>query len=467
MKQKMSNRHIHFKGMYIATKMLILTTTSIIILLIYLQLDLTLSWHLEKESINTSSNLFKSTCNGALFPVQVNTESNWGPVDQNRTIFVISAYYVGERERIFVIGSKPFQEVTVICQLWFTSLDKKSRSIRQTNAKVVAPSGATGYNYTSTIFECNLESAEQPTHVSLVVNSCENPLNLVKVREASKPAKYQRRFTVCLSPMFQFDEVFRLVEWIEFNRILGAEKFLLYNYSTGVNVEKVIGYYVNSGTVKVIQWDIPFPPENNIEYFAQKAALNDCIFRNKNVSEFVINIDKDEYVIPHAEDLINWSQMIKLFDKNYAGYLIRHTFFRLDWKIKNQNFSERQYAEAHDLVTLTHFEHEKKIWPACHRSKYFARTAYVEFGNIHEIPRGRIFTVPTNIALLHHYRIYGDPKQYEKVKDFTVLLKYGHTLTRNVQKIWKALSVSNNIHRNLSLMNLNSADSGLRKFKTF
>ncbi|XP_045184289.2 uncharacterized protein LOC123542465 [Mercenaria mercenaria] len=440
----MSDKPVHFKGTYAATKVFVLMMISIMIMVIYSQLDLTLPWHLKKDSTSSALRLFGSACNGSLLPAQVNTESNWGQVDQNRTIFVISAYYVGERERVFVIGSKPFHEVTVICQLWYTSLDNKSRPLRQTKAKVVAPIGATEYNYTSTIFECKLESTEQPTHVSLVMNSCENPSNLLKVREASKPAKYQRRFTVCLSPVFNFDDVFQLVEWIELNKILGADKFLLYNYSTGVNIEKVIEYYVNSGTVEVIQWDIPFPPANNIEYFAQKAALNDCIFRNKNVSEFVINIDKDEYVIPHSEDVINWSQMIEQFDKNYAGYLIRHTFFRTDWKMKNQNFSERQYAENHHLVTLTHFEHEKTIWPATERSKYFARTAYVEFGNIHEIPRGRIFTVPTNIALLHHYRTLGDSKPSDKVNDFTILLKYGHSLTRNVQKIWKVLSVSNN-----------------------
>ena len=82
-------------------------------------------------------------CNGTIFPIQLNTEENWGQVDVDRKVYVISAYYVLERDRVFIIGSKPFYDVTVICQLWYS--EKNERQVRQTSANVVAPIGARGY----------------------------------------------------------------------------------------------------------------------------------------------------------------------------------------------------------------------------------------------------------------------------------------------------------------------------------
>ncbi|XP_060594413.1 uncharacterized protein LOC132748795 [Ruditapes philippinarum] len=432
-----------FKYVYICSKVFTFVMAVTIAFLTYIRLDSTLPWNVNITFTDWKNALVQKRCNDTKFPSQLNTEGNWGVVDVNETIYVISAYYVLERERVFIIGTKPFFEVSVICQLWYTSFKDNRRHVQQTLANVVAPIGATAYNFTSTIYECKVQTTEkQPEYVSLVMASCEIPRNLLKVRDASKPDGYQRRFTVCLSPVFKYDNIFQMVEWVELNRILGAEKFVFYNYSTGVNVNNAIEYYVKLGLIDVIQWNLPFPDiERNIEYFAQKAAINDCIFRNKNVSEFIVNIDKDEYIIPHSNDIITWSQLIDKFNKNYAGYVVRHSFFRLDWKLKNQNFSEKRFAEKYNLVTLTHFEHEKKIWPPNHRSKYFARAEVVEFGNVHEIPRGRIFIVPPELALVHHYRNIGKPEDHDKVIDFTVLVKYGDNLSKHVQKTWKALSI--------------------------
>lgn len=440
----MSSRSDRLKYVYICSKVFTFAMAVTIAFLTYIRLDSTLPWNMDMILTEKTNALIQKLCNETRFPVNVNTEEDWGRVDLNETIHVISAYYVQERERVFIIGTKPFFEVSVICQLWYTSFKDSRWNVQQTIANVVAPIGATGYNFTSTIYECKVETTEKrPEYVSIVMFSCDNPSNVLKVRDASKPDRYQRRFTVCLSPVFQYDNIFQMVEWIELNRILGAEKFVFYNYSTGEHVNKAIKYYVKLGLIDVIQWKIPFTDiGRNIEYFAQKAAINDCIFRNKNVSEFIVNIDKDEYIIPHSYDILTWSQLIDTFDKNYAGYLVRHTFFRLDWNLKNQNFSEKHFAEKYRLMTLTHFEHEKKIWPPNHRSKYFARAEVVEFGNVHEIPRGRIFNVPPELALIHHYRNIGKAKDKDKVLDFTVLIKYGDSLSKKVQETWKAVSIA-------------------------
>ncbi|XP_053388593.1 uncharacterized protein LOC128551703 [Mercenaria mercenaria] len=305
------------------------------VVFIYIQSDSTLPWYHITKFIWLTPTMNK-TCNGTLFPEIQNNESNWGPVDIEKTIFIISAYFVKSRNRVFVIGAKPFHRVSVICQLWQTTSDKQLQFMQQTEAEIVAPSGGNRYSYASTIFACQINATESPTHVSLVLNSCDNPLNMLRIREVSKPEKYERRFTVCTAPLFGFRDSLRLVEWIEFNRILGADKILLYNYSTSAKVHEIISHYLKSDLIDVIQWRFPFP-SFDIEFFAQKAALNDCLFRNKNVSEFIVNIDTDEFIIPRSKGEVNWSQMLAQLDQNCVGYLIRHTFFRTDWKNENLN----------------------------------------------------------------------------------------------------------------------------------
>lgn len=103
------------------------------------------------------------------------------------------------------------------------------------------------------------------------------------MQNASKPDQYKYIFSVCLSPLyFQYGRAYELVEWIELNRILGAERFLVYNYSTAINVQQVLDYYSKRGLAEVIQWHVTmrvstFPKTKQpieIHYFGQSAALN-------------------------------------------------------------------------------------------------------------------------------------------------------------------------------------------------
>ena len=43
-------------------------------------------------------------------------------------------------------------------------------------------------------------------------------------------------FTICLGPLFNIKKPNRLIEFIEMNRILGVEKFAIYDYSISTNV---------------------------------------------------------------------------------------------------------------------------------------------------------------------------------------------------------------------------------------
>jgi len=86
--------------------------------------------------------------------------------------------------------------------------------------------------------------------------------------------------------------------------MFGADRFVFYNYSTGSNVTTHLHRYGDEGVVwAAVPWRVPvavdmWPPdpmhEPEIHYFAQLAALNDCLYRVMFRARFVVLADLDE-----------------------------------------------------------------------------------------------------------------------------------------------------------------------------
>lgn len=315
-----------------------------------------------------------------------------------------------------------------------------------------------------TLFECPYRSANLPRYVSLISNTCDTPLNFMHIEETRKPRKYEKTFTVCLSPLnLEYNRAYELIEWIELNKILGADKFVVYNHSSALNVKGVLDYYAKRGIVEVIQWRLPmavdtFPKTeqpSEIHYFGQVAALNDCLYRNKRISEFVVNIDLDEFIIPHGRT-VNWKEMIKEVDTVKAKvFVFKNTHFRKDWNNKHTEAKRKtnliEKARQFNLTTLQTCKREQKIDIKGIRSKYMVRTHGVHYLMIHFVlglPLTMDITVSETIGLLHHYKGFDNDVELnnKSVTDFTVLDKYGNRLVRNVEMVWDMLSNDVNLN---------------------
>lgn len=302
------------------------------------------------------------------------------------------------------------------------------------------------------VFECALTSfGGVALHVSLVTDRCGTPSNLLKLQMTTKPDKYPRRFTVCLTPLnTHYRRAYELVEWVELNRILGAEKFVIYNHSSAENVLKVLDFYREKRLVEVVQWQLPMNVRTfnrtklpDIHYFGQIIALQDCLYRNKIDSEFIVNTDLDEFIIPRGNNVTSWNQMLKHLRNTSGAYLFLNTFFRKEWE--NTFFSNKEKVNKYKLVTLQKLHHEEKIYPVKVRSKFFARTEMVRRVMIHSVlylPSKNIAQpVPEETGLLHHYRDWENELSLPntKVFDDTVPRKYGETLLKNVELVWSQL----------------------------
>jgi hypothetical protein len=78
-----------------------------------------------------------------------------------------------------------------------------------------------------------------------------------------------------------------LREWIEFHRLVGAERFFLYDNSSEDHHQEVLAPYVADGTVVLKHW--PQVP-------GQLGAYDDCIAEQREAARWIAFIDLDEFL---------------------------------------------------------------------------------------------------------------------------------------------------------------------------
>ena len=88
------------------------------------------------------------------------------------------------------------------------------------------------------------------------------------------------------------DEGPYLREWIEYYKLVGVEKFYLYNNGSTDDTVEILAPYVKSGLVELID----FPGEK-----MQLPAYADWLSKYKNDTKWVAVIDLDEFIVPIHE----------------------------------------------------------------------------------------------------------------------------------------------------------------------
>jgi hypothetical protein len=86
-----------------------------------------------------------------------------------------------------------------------------------------------------------------------------------------------------------------LREWIEFHRLVGVERFFLYDNESTDDHEEVLAPYVDRGIVEVHHWPSPPSVERGVPW-AIIDAFTDSIRRHRQDSRWIGFIDIDEFL---------------------------------------------------------------------------------------------------------------------------------------------------------------------------
>ena len=181
---------------------------------------------------------------------------------------------------------------------------------------------------------CKMNTTEEPP-ISIRMStksSCELASNSgeIPVQNRLSGAKVKmKKFGVCVGgPVVQKDNTIlqKLVQFIEMNRVLGAE--VIYFYINQMQIRSDVLKYIlkrySSDIVRVIEWK-KFKPWNPLHYYGQLLIMSDCLLRNMYEVEYIVMNDLDEIILPMKHN--NWSEMLNFHNsKKYASYTFQNRF---------------------------------------------------------------------------------------------------------------------------------------------
>ncbi|XP_059161031.1 uncharacterized protein LOC131944441 [Physella acuta] len=277
--------------------------------------------------------------------------------------------------------------------------------------------------YVATMFECFVGQHFKPTSISITYKSDVTPTNLLEIQY---PKQRERNFTVCYPALFGYNNISRIIQAIEINRVLGAQHFFIYNYSISREMDAVLRHYQDEGVLTVLQWPLPLDDVKDIWYYGQMSAINDCVYRNKFVSQYVVIQDPDELIIPNHH--MTWSDLIEAAELEYqnkhkanarplGSFTFESAFFdtlsnSTLWDQVKKNFSittdEENFFKKYLIFPLYHFIRQSSIYKFPTRTKTIVRPEHVLVSSIHytQVHRNRATrsVVSNDLAIVHHYR---------------------------------------------------------------
>ncbi|XP_058126169.1 uncharacterized protein LOC131284443 isoform X2 [Anopheles ziemanni] len=248
-----------------------------------------------------------------------------------------------------------------------------------------------------------------------------------------------RSLAVCVGPLHHdFSNALRVVEFFEYYKLNGAERFYVYNKSATAEVNEVLRHYEASGLVEVLDWHFEgYAFESELRYEGIFVALNDCLYRSTVAGGFQYSaiVDFDELLFPAGDEetLLEYLQANDRYDVHSFNF--QGVFF---YDIYPPDFS-RVPAWANNTYLYTEVRNVRTKNPLLHhnRSKYVLKGRNVlEAGN-HQVWTAvrdtREYPVPESEGLLMHYRDGNLGYDYENiVSDNRIRDRFGYTIWRVV-----------------------------------
>ena len=293
------------------------------------------------------------------------------------------------------------------------------------------------FRFRAIFFFCGTPDNRRPVAVSVISQKQPELLNSLNVLYNDKEI---RTFTVCLSPLhFNVSKHFELIQWLELSKILGVDYFLVYNHSTVGHIDYILNHYANEGWIKVIQWDIP---DNDLHYFGQMAMLNDCLFRNKGISKYILNTDIDEFIVARR-GVGTLHALITDLPPNICEYNFRSSFLITE---SIGEYAGKESAKELHLDVLLKLSRREYIFPENVRSKYIANTTCIDTAGIHfnwkyettDSDFQRYYVMPRD-ALVFHFRDKPVARKGKEVKE-TGIYRFQSQLIGNVRKRWQKIT---------------------------
>ena len=231
---------------------------------------------------------------------------------------------------------------------------------------------------------------------------CSSATDFIKVYNF-RPER-RRKFGVCVqTPVYGNLQNSDIVNFIEMNRVLGANIFTVYSQKA---LNDLAHQYKD--VLDLVKWPSSFKRTNILHYYGEILAIHDCLYRNMHRVEYLFFIDIDEIVVPAGTNM-TWTTIVEEMDhrhpKEDTSVLIFNNVY-----YTYQKGADSKYIQLCKKVStpkyLTHVRRSLCEYHHPRRSKLLVKPQEVFQLDIHTMCVGihSKVVVPPTLGSLHHYR---------------------------------------------------------------
>ena len=188
--------------------------------------------------------------------------------------------------------------------------------------------------------------------------------------------------TLCTSPLH--NKANFLTQWVEFHRLVGFRKFVIYNATdNGGQLMSVLDVYARKypNLIDVVQWNfssLGLVDALGDRYF-QTEALHDCLIRYGDQADWLGMLDLDEYVVP----LHPYETVVDYLHENFGRRIVGS--INLWSRFYCTEILNKYTGEENDrnLLNIVRFTFRASRLYKQGREKYLYRPRYVQYLSIH------------------------------------------------------------------------------------
>uniref|UniRef100_A0A3B3QSD8 Glycosyltransferase family 92 protein n=1 Tax=Paramormyrops kingsleyae TaxID=1676925 RepID=A0A3B3QSD8_9TELE len=262
---------------------------------------------------------------------------------------------------------------------------------------------------------------------------------------------FKYNFTVCISNLFgTYNNVLQFVQTIEVYKLLGIQKVVIYNTSCGPDLDKVLHYYREEGTLEIHQWPIdqflnPSKGWNfeehkgDLHYYGQLTTLNDCIYRNMYRSKYLLLNDIDEIIMPYKHATLELLlEDLQRQNPTVGVFLIENHIFPKTIFDDMGRFNLTQWKNVPGINILIHIYREPDRKNVFNPTKMIINPRQVVQTSVHSVLKnyGDTLRVPPNVCRIIHVRVplQGSLTKEQLIVD-TKLWEYQKDLVQNIDSV--------------------------------
>ncbi|KAM4541740.1 uncharacterized protein PAE49_018646 isoform 2-T3 [Odontesthes bonariensis] len=378
---------------------------------------------------------------------------------QNTAHLLVSAY-MDQRVKDFdvrIIGIFKRDSIQLLHCLFCCS-DQLSTT---TPARILPHSDHFGFPYSTTDVQCQIPQSCNATHVTLLTQPTpEKAFNQtwLPIRNKKTSESEERSFdlTVCISNLYgDYNNVLQYTQALEMYRLLGVDRVVIYNTSSGIDLTRVLQSYSQEGFVEIVPWPISehLNPSHgwlhsehggDVHYFGQLTTLNECIYRSMQRSRYVLLHDIDEIIMPYQHDnLMSLMNMLQQQHPNVGEFLIENHIFPRKKFEPSGKFHLPQWSGVPGINILEHIHKEEPNRNEYHPHKMIIRPRLVEQTSVHEvlIKSGDRYKVPQELCRIINVSKSGRNSTMDQLYVDKRLWDFKEKLIPNVDRMLKKVGL--------------------------